>query len=242
MIWPGLGQKIGRQGGQRPPARCARGRVLSFPCGRRRAKKECDVSKSVRSPLGRPRQADPARVADRQRCQRGHARGPPRAAGSGRGTRGRARLHRQGEGQGRRPERGQVGHARPDGGQDRARRAGGDAGLGRRAHRSGRPAAGRDHAGRTAGLRQDHHDSKDRAPADHARQEKSADGLARRAPTGRARAAPGAGRADPGRHTADRRRADAAADRQTLRSMQPASVVTTWCCSTRPDACTSTKR
>jgi glucose/arabinose dehydrogenase len=60
MIWPGLGQKIGRQGGQRPPARCARGRVLSFPRGSTHAQKERDVSKSVRSPLGRPRQAHPA--------------------------------------------------------------------------------------------------------------------------------------------------------------------------------------
>ena len=175
--------------------------------------RSADVSKSVRSPLGRPRQAHPARLADRQRRERGHARGAPRAAGSGRGARGRARLHREGEGQGRRPERGQVGHARPDGGQDRARRAGGDAGLGCRAHRSRRPAAGRDHDGRPAGLRQDHHHGQDRLPPDHARQEESADGLARHAPAGRAGAAARAGRADRGRHAADRRRPDAAADR-----------------------------
>ena len=149
-------------------------------------------------------------------------------------------LHRQGEGQGRRPGRGQVGHARPDGGQDRARRAGRHAGLGRRADRSRRPAAGRHHAGRPAGLGQDHDLRQDRLPAHQPRQEESADGLARHAPAGGAGAAARAGRADRGRHAAHRRRPDAAADHAPRAGGRPGSPATTWCCSTPPGARTST--
>jgi hypothetical protein len=102
-------------------------------------------------------------------------------------------------------------------------------------------AAGRNHAGRPAGLGQDHHDRQDRLSADQPRQEESADGLARHAPPGRARAAEESWRADERRHAADRIRADAAADHE--RALDAASsAATTWCCSTPPAASTSTKR
>ena len=54
--------RIGRQGGQRPPARSARGRDWSFRGFTSRGRRtRFDVSKSVRSPFRRPRQADAAR-------------------------------------------------------------------------------------------------------------------------------------------------------------------------------------
>ena len=173
-----------------------------------------DVPVPVRPPLGHPRQADPARVADRQRRGGSHARSAPRAARGRRGARRGALLHRQGEGQSRRPGRGQVDQAGPDGGQDRARRARRRAGLGRRADRPRRPAADPHHAGRPARLRQDHDLRQDRLPPHHPRQEEGADGLARYAAAGGAGAAQGAGRAGQGRHAPHYRRPDAAADRQ----------------------------
>ena len=74
-------------------------------------------------------------------------------------------LHRQGARPRRRRRGGQVGHARPDGRQDRPRRAGRDAGLGRRPDRSRRRAARADPDGRPAGLGQDDHDRQDRQAA-----------------------------------------------------------------------------
>ena len=152
------------------------------------------------------------------------------------------RLHRQGQGEGDRPGGPALGHARPDGRQDRPRRARRHARLGRRADRSQRRPAGRDHDGRPAGLGQDDDDGQDRQAAHRPRQEESADGLARHAPAGGAGAAARARRADAGRHAADRRRPDAAADRQARARCRRASAATTWCCSIPPAAPTSTKR
>ena len=74
------------------------------------------------------------------------------------------------------------------------------------------PAPRRHPARRPAGLGQDHHLRQDRLPAHQPRQEEGADGLARRAPAGGAGAAQGSGRAGRGRHPADRSRPGAAAD------------------------------
>ena len=127
-----------RQGGQHPPARCARGCVFVL---RRRQRapaheKGTDVPIAVRPPLGRPRQADAARRADGERRRRGDARGAPGAARGRRGARRRQGLHREGQGQGGRPGRRALGHARADGRQDRQRRARRHAGLRRGADRS----------------------------------------------------------------------------------------------------------
>ena len=78
-------------------------------------------------------------------------------------------------------------------------------------------------------------------PPHQARQEEGADGLARHAQAGGAGAAARAGRAGRRRHAAHRRRPDAAADRQARASRPPGSAATTWCCSTRPAASTSTR-
>ena len=136
-------------------------------------------------------------VADRERRRRGHARGAPRAARGRRRARCGARLHRQGEGEGRRPGCRAT----------RSRRARWSS---RSSTTSSSPcwartpqpidlaaaAAGRHHAGRPAGLRQDDDDGQDRQAPHRPRQEEGADGLARHAPPGGAGAAPRPGRAD----------------------------------------------
>ena len=109
-------------------------------------------------------------------------------------------------------------------------------------HRSQRRAAGRHHDGRPAGLRQNHHHRQDRAAPHRPAEEKSADGLARRAPAGGDGAARGA---RPRGAASTRCRSSQASSRRrspSARWRPPGSAATTWCCSTPPAAPRSTTR
>ena len=111
-----------------------------------------------------------------------------------------------------------LGDAGPDGRQDRARPSRRDAGrrrAGPRPRRRPRPerdAAGRGHAGRAAGLGQDHDRRQDRAAAEEPRAQEGADGLARRAAAGGAGAIGAARQAGRRRDIADRAGAAAGRD------------------------------
>ncbi len=76
----------------------------------------------------------------------------------------------------------------------------------------------------------------------HARQEKSSDGLARHAPSGRDGATGHPRQGCRHRHAADRRGPEAAADCEARAGGRHVSAATTSCCSTPPAAPRSTKR
>ena len=112
----------------------------------------------------------------------------------------------------------------------------------RRADRPQRAVAGADHAGRPAGLGQDHDHRQDRQAAHRAGAPQGADGLARRAPPGRDGAACGARPTGRRRHAADRRRPAAGADRAARTAGRPARRLRRGACSTPPAAPRSTRR
>ena len=105
-----------------------------------------------------------------------------------------------------------------------------------------RAGAGRDHAGRPAGRRQDHHRRQDRQAPHRAQQGQGADGLARRQAPGRAGAARGARPPGRRRHAADRRRARTRSRSPSAPRASRGCKATTSCCSTPPAAPISTSR
>ena len=156
-------------------------------------KKQTDVRQSVGKTGWHSRQPDPARRAQRSRRRCRDARGAPRAAGGRRRARRGARLHRRREEAGRSASRSSS-RSRPARWSSRSsttswsRRSAPT----RQVDRPQRRAAGRDHDGRPAGLRQNHHHRQARQAPHRPAQEQSADGLARHAPSGGDGAARGA--------------------------------------------------
>ena len=232
-----LGSRRGEVAGEGDDARHAERRRRRGASARRRrdrtieSSSKCTFAPRAARPRARldgfcphrspePPRQDDARPGPHHRRQRaGHA--ARSAHGAARGRRraaGGARLHRPRQGQGARRRGRRLAVAGPGAGRHRQPRARRDDGRRRRRHQPRGAAAGRDPDGRPAGRRQDDDHRQARQAPDREAQEEGADGLGRRLPPGRDRAAEDG-------DAAGRRRMVPVEPRPTSRSRSPRAAL-----------------